>query len=57
MEFLARLPGITSKNIRSIMDSVDSLRTLFQFPLERLEGLIGKQSGKMLFDFIVHAKL
>eukprot|EP00048_Salpingoeca_helianthica_P000246 m.40278 g.40278 ORF g.40278 m.40278 type:complete len:848 (+) comp10297_c0_seq2:245-2788(+) len=53
--FLSKLPGVTSRNIRPLMEGIGSLRQLFRTPLERLEELMGKTAAKNLFDFIAHA--
>ena len=49
--FLSRLPGITSKNIRRVINSVESLHALAQYSMAQMEELIGAIDGKKLFDF------
>lgn len=50
-DFLAKLPGISPKNIRHVMNKVADLKTLSEMALSELEELIGKASGKQLYDF------
>eukprot|EP00040_Diaphanoeca_grandis_P031254 m.186662 g.186662 ORF g.186662 m.186662 type:complete len:1016 (-) comp32275_c4_seq6:246-3293(-) len=50
--FLSKLPGITSKNIRFIMDKVDTLEQLSKMDLTSLQKLLeNKVEAKKLFDF------
>lgn len=49
--FLARLPGITSKNIRKVLETVESLHALANMSLVEMEALLGSVDGKKLHDF------
>jgi len=50
--FLAKLPGITAKNIRRVLDTVPNIHTLATYSLDQMATLLGKQNGKLLFDFL-----
>jgi ERCC4-type nuclease len=49
--FLAKLPGISSKNIRKVMDTVPSLHALANYSVPEMEALLGPADGKKLYDF------
>lgn len=49
--FLSKLPGITAKNIRRVLEAVPDIHTLANYTMEQMTELLGKQNGKSLFDF------
>lgn len=51
MQFLRSLPGINSKNIRRIIDSVSTVRELVDLPLDVIVRLLGPENGKALYEF------
>ena len=55
VDLLKKLPGITSDNAEKIIAEISSLAELAVTSTEKLESLIGKEKGKMLYAFL-HAK-
>jgi DNA excision repair protein ERCC-4 len=54
-DFLLKLPGISSSNIRRVLARVACLADLANFSVEELEDVLGPASGKRLHAFL-HAK-
>ena len=50
-DVLSKMPGITQKNIRHVMTTVTDLSSLAKMGLKAMEDMLGKVSGKLLFDF------
>ena len=49
---LSKLPGVTSKNIRRIMEAVPDLYTLSKMSLSELSEVIPRADAKLLYDFL-----
>ncbi|KAF9930842.1 hypothetical protein FBU30_011209 [Linnemannia zychae] len=50
-DILRSLPGITSKNYKKVMKSVENIRELAELDIENLTIIIGESSAKLLWDF------
>ncbi|KAG0275130.1 hypothetical protein BGZ95_009148 [Linnemannia exigua] len=50
-DILRSLPGITSKNYKSVMRSVENIRELAELDVVSLSNIIGEGPGKTLWDF------
>ena len=50
-EILRSLPGITSKNYKTVMNRVKTIRELASMSLAQIESLIGKENGRELHEF------
>ncbi|CAJ0752338.1 19747_t:CDS:10 [Entrophospora sp. SA101] len=50
-DFLRALPGITTRNYKTVMAKVHNLKELSQMSLVELQVLIGKDNGKTLYEF------
>jgi len=55
IDLLKKLPGITSDNAEKVIAEISSLAELAVTSTEKLESLLGKEKGKMLYAFL-HAK-
>jgi DNA excision repair protein ERCC-4 len=55
IDLLKKLPGITSDNAEKIIAEISSLAELAVTSTEKLESLLGKEKGKVLYAFL-HAK-
>lgn len=51
-DLLRGLPGIGTKNLRYVMNRVDSVASLCEMSLENLQDLLGDEPGKKCFEFI-----
>ena len=52
---LRKLPGITSSNIETVIGKITSLAELAHTSAEKIESLLGKENGKLLYEFL-HSK-
>ena len=55
IDLLRKLPGITSSNIENVIAKITSLVDLAHTSAEKIESLIGKENGKLLYEFL-HSK-
>lgn len=46
------LPGITSKNVGLVLDNFNSLRDVIESSEEKIVKILGKEVGKMVYEFI-----
>lgn len=51
-ELLRTFPGITSKNVKHIMNKVQSVRELCELDLPAVQELLGVEPGKACWEFI-----
>ncbi|KAL2914851.1 DNA repair protein RAD16 [Polyrhizophydium stewartii] len=51
-DVLLSLPGITTKNYRTVMSHARNLRELTEMPLEAMKRMIGDEGGAKLHEFI-----
>ncbi len=51
-DMLRRMPGVTARNVRVLMNNIKSLAELAETPLGRLTELIGDTQARQLFEFL-----
>lgn len=51
-ELLRSLPGITAKNVKTVMSKVKNMRELCDLPLSQLQAILGSEAGKRCYDFM-----
>jgi len=51
-DMLRRLPGVSARNLRSILQKVKTVRELCEKSESELQDIMGVTSGKQLYDFI-----
>ncbi|KNC82562.1 hypothetical protein SARC_05158 [Sphaeroforma arctica JP610] len=51
-QLLLKMPGITSRNVKYVMDNVASVYELSQMNLKEVQTLLGQAAGKQLHDFV-----
>ncbi|RUS27510.1 hypothetical protein BC938DRAFT_483143 [Jimgerdemannia flammicorona] len=51
-ELLRSLPGVSSQNWKILTNSVESIERLSKLHLDELQGIIGVDAGKELYDFL-----
>jgi len=56
IDLLKKLPGITSENVEKVMTEISSLAELAVASAEKIESLLGKEKGKILFAFLHEKK-
>ncbi|KAI0794969.1 hypothetical protein C8Q75DRAFT_748299 [Abortiporus biennis] len=55
-ELLRTFPGITSKNVKHVMNKVKSVRELCELSLPAVQEILGVQPGKACYEFIHHGE-
>ena len=53
-ELLRALPGITSKNVKYVMNKVGSVKELCEMDKSAIQELLGVEPGKACWEFINH---
>ncbi|KAH6575624.1 hypothetical protein BASA60_004927 [Batrachochytrium salamandrivorans] len=51
-DVLVSLPGLSTKNYRSVMSKVHNLRELTEMPCSLMQDILGPEDGKKLFEFV-----
>jgi DNA excision repair protein ERCC-4 len=51
-ELLRSLPGITTANMKKVMNAVNNMRQFTELPLEEVQKLLGKEPGKLCWEFM-----
>lgn len=51
-EVLRSLPGITTKNYKTVMGKVASIKELCELNFEQMKSILGAEAGKACFEFI-----
>jgi len=51
-ELLRSLPGVGTKNYRHVMSRVRSIKELCELDQGEIEGLLGTEPGRKLYDFL-----
>lgn len=51
-ELLRSLPGIASKNVKTVMSKVGNVRELCDLTLSQIQAIIGAKDGRACYDFV-----
>jgi len=51
-ELLRTFPGVTTKNVKHVMNKVGSIRELCELPLAKVQDILGVEPGKLCWEFL-----